>query len=136
MLLSTLSAVLALPTKTSYVGSRSIPICCMLIYVFYVGTMRPRPCTVVVCGLANPGRLVADKWVLMMKWSSHDIVRSSTVVEASFSSEEVTPLAGEGETVCMASEMVGSWSKSLGGSGDNVAADVVTERLWLHAISD
>ena len=98
--------------------------------------MRPRPCTVVVCGRANHWRLVADKWVLTMKWSSHDIVRSSTVVEAFFSSEEVLPLAGECETGCMASEMVGSCSKSLGGSGDNVAADVVTERLWLHATSD
>ena len=98
--------------------------------------MRPRPCTVVVCGRANHWRLVADKWDLTMKWSSHDIVRFSTVVEASFSSEEVISLAGEHETGRMASAMVGSWSKSLGGSGDNVAADVVTEGLWLHATSN
>ena len=71
-----------------------------------------------------------------MKWSSHDIVRFSTVVETSFSFEEVIPLAGERETVCIASDMVGSWSKSLGGSGDNVVADVETERLLLHAASD
>lgn len=98
--------------------------------------VRPMPCTAGVCGRANHWRLVADKWVLTMKWSSHDIVRFSTVVEASFSSEEMIPLAGERETGCMASEMVGSWSKSLGGSGDNVFAEVETERLWLHAASD
>ena len=96
----------------------------------------PRPRTVGVCGRANHWRLVADKWVLTMKWSSHDIVQFSTVVEASFSFEEVIPLAGERETGCMASEIVRSWSKSLGGSGDNVVADVETERLLLHAASD
>ena len=136
MPLSTLSAVVTLPTETSHVGSRSTRICCMLVYTLHVGTMRPRSCTVVVCGRANHWRLVADKWVLTMKWSSHDIVRFSTVVEASLSSEEVISLGGEREIGCMASEMVGSWSKSLGGSGDNVAADVVTERLRLHAASD
>lgn len=96
----------------------------------------PRPRTVGVCGRANHWRLVADKWVLTIKWSSHDIVRFSTVVETPFSSEEVTPLAGEHATVCIASDMVGSWSKSLGGSGDNVVAEVETERLLLHAASD
>ena len=95
-----------------------------------------RPRTVGVCGRANHWRLVADKWVLTMKWSSHDIVRFSTVAKTSFSSEEVTLLAWERETVCIASDMVGSWSKSLGGSGDNVVADVETERLVLHAASD
>ena len=96
----------------------------------------PRPCTVGVCGRVSHWRLVDDKWVLTMKWSSHDIVRLSTVVEASFSFGEVLPVAGECETGCMASEMVGSWSKSLGGSGDNVMADVETERLLLHEPSD
>ena len=96
----------------------------------------PRPRTVGVCGRASQWRLVADKWVLTIKWSSHDIVRFSTVVETSFSSEEVTPLAGERKNVCIASEVVGSWSKSLGGSGDNEVADVETERLLLHAVSD
>lgn len=71
-----------------------------------------------------------------MKWSSHDIVWFSTVVEASFSSAEVIPLAGEREIGCMASEMVGSWSKSLGGSGDNEFADVETERLLLNTAID
>ena len=70
-----------------------------------------------------------------MKSSSHDIVRFSTVV-ASFSFGEVLPLAGECVSACMASEMVGSWSKSLGGSGDNVIADVETERLLLQEPSD
>ncbi len=98
--------------------------------------VRPRPRAVRVCGRANHWRLVADKWVLTMKWSSHDIVRFSTVVEASFSSDEVIPLAGERDTVCKASEMVGSWSTLLEGSGDTVVADVETERLWLHAASD
>ena len=95
-------------------------------------SVRPRPRTVGVCGRANHWRLVVAKWVLRMKWPSHDSVRFSTVVEASISSEEVVPLAGERETVCLASEIVGSWSKSLGGSGDNVTADVETERLWLR----
>ena len=96
----------------------------------------PRPRTVGTCGRANHWRLVADKWVLTMKWSSHDMVRFSTVVESSFSSEEVTPLPGERETICIASDMVGGWSKSLGGSGDNVLTDAETERLLLYAASD
>ena len=70
-----------------------------------------------------------------MNWSSHDIARPSTIVEASFSFGEVLPFAGECETGCMASEIVGSWSKSLGGSGDNVVEDVETERLLLYAAS-
>ena len=96
----------------------------------------PRPRTVGVCGRAIHWRLIADKWVLMMKCSSHDIVPFSTVFEASFSYGKVFPLARKCVTGCMASEMVGSWSKSLGGSGDNVVAEVETERLLLQAASN
>ena len=80
--------------------------------------------------------MVADKWVLTMKWSSHDIVWFSTVVEASFSSGEVIPLDEEREIGCMASEIIGSWSKSSGGSGDDVFAEVETERLLLNTAID